>query len=681
MKFIIACLFLVAVLAQKPIPGFRAPSVPLIVMDPYMSIWSHADHLYDEWTSHWTGSIMAMYGMIRVDGKVFRWMGHYNVQSNLDVFDQKSVTTYPTRTVYVFEKNGVELTVSFSTPSFIEKKEYLMLPFTYIDYSVRSTDGQEHEVSVYYDNSGEIPSAYGDHKVDWYIEKVDNYDVITMGEVDQQPLRDRNDRISWGRLFIATESDESVQLATLPDVVIRNAFLNNTAYPENDFNYRNVNDNWPVISMTFNFGKVGSTVVSKYMIFAYDDIKSMNYFGTEMIPLWRHYYEDMYTLLRKVAIPQKEEIVKMCITYDEYLMNKIYKDIDNDEYVTVTALVYRQVTGGCKWVWNPVEEKEWIFMKEISSDGDISTIDVIYPAYPIFHYLAPDVFQTMLLPLLEYSNNEAPKYGVHIEYNLEWAPHHLGVWPICDTKEDQQEHMPVEETGNMLQLILAVAQKTHDLDYLDKYWPLLKKWADYLVKFLPDPGDQLCTDDFMGPSPHNINLAIKGFVGLAAYVDLLKMKGDLEQADVYAHICKDYYRWFKFNGYTDTHSRLQYNLPDSWSIKYNMIFQRVIDTHTFSDEDLQAEIDYYMKEHLNDFGIPLDNRATFTKADWMMWVAAMGSRDQFNQICHAFYRYANETNGRMPISDWFFTLNGDVKGFRARPVMGGIYMPLLALKQ
>lgn len=36
MKFVILAILIAAVLAQKPVPGFRAPSVPLIVQDPYM---------------------------------------------------------------------------------------------------------------------------------------------------------------------------------------------------------------------------------------------------------------------------------------------------------------------------------------------------------------------------------------------------------------------------------------------------------------------------------------------------------------------------------------------------------------------------------------------------------------------------------------------------------------------
>ena len=38
---------------------------------------------------------------------------------------------------------------------------------------------------------------------------------------------------------------------------------------------------------------------------------------------------------------------------------------------------------------------------------------------------------------------------------------------------------------------------------------VLITWGDYIVDSLPDPGDQLCTDDFEGKSPHNVNLAAK----------------------------------------------------------------------------------------------------------------------------------------------------------------------------
>ncbi len=143
------------------------------------------------------------------------------------------------------------------------------------------------------------------------------------------------------------------------------------------------------------------------------------------------------------------------------------------------------------------------------------------------------------LPLLEYANN-----ATYLQYPLSWAPHHLGVWPIADLPWYLQEQMPMEETANFLMMLAAIAHvqigagtrsvettPPPQLQYLTPYWPLIQIWGNYLMSSLPDPGDQLCTDDFEGPSPHNVNLAAKGIVGLAAYSQLQAWFGDSAGAE------------------------------------------------------------------------------------------------------------------------------------------------------
>merc|ERR1719300_871446 len=76
------------------------------------------------------------------------------------------------------------------------------------------------------------------------------------------------------------------------------------------------------------------------------------------------------------------------------------------------------------------------------------------------------------------------------------------------------------------------------------YLPMLQSWADYLVKSLPDPGNQLCTDDFEGPSPHNVNLAAKGIVALEAFAGLLEAKSKCSEALLYRQLAKALaFRW------------------------------------------------------------------------------------------------------------------------------------------
>lgn len=73
-------------------------------------------------------------------------------------------------------------------------------------------------------------------------------------------------------------------------------------------------------------------------------------------------------------------------------------------------------------------------------------------------------------------------------------------------------------------MIDFVAQK-RGIGIFSNYWKLLQQWGEYLVEHLPDPGEQLCTDDFEGFTPHNVNLAAKGIVALGAWSDLLKSQG------------------------------------------------------------------------------------------------------------------------------------------------------------
>ena len=56
----------------------RLPSVPLVVSDPYFSIWSPYDQLTDGSPRHWTNDEKPLEGLLRVDGKTYRFMGVKN---------------------------------------------------------------------------------------------------------------------------------------------------------------------------------------------------------------------------------------------------------------------------------------------------------------------------------------------------------------------------------------------------------------------------------------------------------------------------------------------------------------------------------------------------------------------------------------------------------------------------
>jgi hypothetical protein len=123
---------------------------------------------------------------------------------------------------------------------------------------------------------------------------------------------------------------------------------------------------------------------------------------------------------------------------------------------------------------------------------------ILFNRAPILLYFKPELLLLQLIPILAYANNETSN-----KYPYAFSPHHLGYYPVADIKPDQQENMPVEETANMLLMLAAIAKldKTGGLFkklIYPKYWSLLQQWTDYLTQNLPDPGNQLCTDDFEG---------------------------------------------------------------------------------------------------------------------------------------------------------------------------------------
>jgi hypothetical protein len=126
----------------------------------------------------------------------------------------------------------------------------------------------------------------------------------------------------------------------------------------------------------------------------------------------------------------------------------------------------------------------------------------------------------------------------------------------------------------------------------------------------------------------------------------------------------------------DSNYRLQYDLPNTWSQKYNLIYQYILSLKLFPADVAKLESDYYQTKML-DFGVPLDSRGHLTKSDWTSWIAAFGDNDQANTIIGKLYKFANESPDRVPFSDFYDVSNGHVLGFRARPVMGGLFVRAL----
>ncbi len=274
------------------------------------------------------------------------------------------------------------------------------------------------------------------------------------------------------------------------------------------------------------------------------------------------------------------------------------------------------------------------------------------------------------MPVLNYAASERWKFPN--------APHDLGTYPVARGTDDGGEGMPVEESGNMILLCDAIAKIEGNADFVTPWWHKLTQWAQYLEKFGLDPEEQLCTDDFMGHLAHNSNLSVKAILALAAYGDLCRMRGDEANAQKYFKLAKaDAEHWIKVSDDGD-HSNLAFDKPGTWSQKYNLVWDRILGLNVFPPEVARREVAYY-KKVMQKYGVPLDSRTKLTKTDWSLWSATMAEDPaDFEAIVSPIYDYLTATSARMPFVDSYITDKLASDGMHARPVIGGVFIKMLA---
>ena len=574
---------------------------------------------------------------------------------------QTSVDVQATQTHYTFTCGPVDLALTFSAPMFMDDLDLLSRPVNYVTYSVSSTDGNAHEMEIYFEASPRwaLDQPYQASVSEAYT--ADGLVFLKSGSKEQPVLAKRGDhvRIDWGHFYMAAPEAATTYGIGEPEALRKN-FAEGRTLSEP----LSGEDAAGEMALACDLGSVKSAT-GKVMV-GYDDIYSIQYFGRNLRPYWNRDGNKTIESQFAAANADYDSLIARCYEFDRKLMTDATA-AGGKKYAELCALAYRQALAAHKLVQSPSGELLW-FSKENDSNGSIGTVDITYPSAPMFLYYNTELAKGLMNHIYEYSESG--------RWNKPFPAHDVGTYPQANGQTYGGD-MPVEEGGNMIIITAAVCRQEKSAEYARKHWPALTTWTDYLVQYGLDPENQLCTDDFAGHFAHNVNLSAKAIVAIAAYANMAEMQGLGDVAEKYRTIALDYAaRWQQMADDGD-HYRLTFDKEGTWSQKYNLVWDKLLGLGIFPEEVYNKEISYY-KTRQNRYGLPLDNRETYTKSDWIVWTATMApDRQTFEEFINPLHTFYNETIDRVPMSDWVFTDSQNRRGFKARAVVGGYFIKLL----
>ncbi|MDR3700437.1 MAG: DUF4965 domain-containing protein [Candidatus Sulfopaludibacter sp.] len=669
-------LFIAAVLSsaawgQSP-AAFRPPAVPLVAHDPYFSIWSMTDRLNAENTRHWTGKPATLTSLVRIDGRTYRLMGLDPRRT--PALEQTGVEVTPTRTIYTFAGAGVRIALTFLTPALPYDLEVLSRPLTYVEYTASSTDSAGHQVTIYFEAGADLVVNTPDEPVLASRLQLDGQPVLRMGSREQPVLAKRGDdlRIDWGYLYLTADRAAASSSAAMGRDAARAAFQGSGELPNSD-DFSDSAGSRQALALTLDLGKVGATPSGRYLMLAYDDLYSIEYFQRRERAWWRRNGAGMNDLLR-ASRREHDALAARSAQFDNELTADL-RQAGGERYARLAVLAYRQTLAAHKLVAD-ADGTAMFFPKENFSNGCIATVDVIYPSSPFTMLFNPDLLKAQLQPVLEYARMS--------RWRWPFAPHDLGTYPQANGQvygggeRTEENQMPVEESGNMLIMLAALAHVEGNAAFAEKYWPELTRWAEYLKEKGLDPENQLSTDDFAGHLAHNANLSIKAILALGSYGVLAGMTGHPQEAAAYQKLAREFAaKWIDLAKDGD-HYRLAFDKPGTWSQKYNLVWDRLLGLNLFPPDVARTEMAFYLTKQ-NKYGLPLDNRKDYTKLDWILWTATLAdSQADFEKLVAPAYQFANDSPSRVPLTDWYDTVTGKQQGFQARSVVGGLFVKMLA---
>ena len=663
----------------------RPPSIPLAVRSPYLSTWLPATDLAATAPQFWTGAARGLAGLIRIDGRVYRWAGTPAVGGTVPpAMRQTSVEVTATRSVFTFRAGGVELVAEWLSPVEPGDLRWQSVPLSLLTVSVTATDRRRHSVQVYVDITGEWVSSDESAAIEWHTAAGNGTRHWAVQLQDQQPVTESDQMTEWGTAVWATPTHPGLSYQSGAASHVRGRFAaRGTLANHTDTTFRAIDDRQPVFAFAREMGTADAGSVAFAVGHVRTPLVSYGQDSTPLIPLWTRYWADWQTMTR-AFLAGAAAARKRAVALDARI-ERAATEAAGPGYSAICALALRQCYGGTELAIGP-QGQPWLLGKEISSDGDTNTVDIFDQAFLAWLWMDPDLIPLVMAPILDWCASSAWQDPSYWGTGSPYCVHDLGVYPVATGRvPGNGEQMPVEESAGMLIMAAAYARAvgaSAATPFLSKWQLLWTQWANYLLTQVPFPSEQLTTDDWAPEHANLVNLGIKAIIGLAAAAQIATILGDSTNASTWSSAATGNVGTWQRES-TDTsgnYLNLYEGGTGTWSCLYNAYYQMVIGESLVTDSVASMQASFYLNQ-LTTYGMPLESDVSETnKVAWLFYLAAwLSSYPIAGELMTRNIAYINDTPSLVPYGDRYNTSTGvEASGVEAHPTLGAVFAILAA---
>ncbi|KLO07710.1 hypothetical protein SCHPADRAFT_836241 [Schizopora paradoxa] len=658
----------VRVIAQQ----LLAPAWPLAVKNPFLNTWYQAGPnllpLGEVWPNFWDPSITGWYCDALVDGVHYHLMGEDYFMLSKPV-KQSSVRVTPTRTIIEVVAGPVNISMTFLTPITASDFTRQSLPFSYFLVTVVSADDSQHSVKFYSDISAEWATGDTSFTANSAVETDIDFVILQTSLKAPVPFAEISEHAQDSVALYAIKNGPGINYEVGEDEVVRSASLNSTAgglqnNVDPNISSHPIDSPFDVWGISVDLGNVTSTTTSPavWAIAVTRDPSIQFATLSGIVQLRNSYY--------RMNFSTPHDMVSFFLNDFENALNasiQLDLQITNDaatistEYVDLLSLVSRQAMSALEITVSKDASGNFnasdvmIFLKDMGSvsEGGVNAVDVLYAAFPIYLYLNPDIGGHLLKPLLQ--SQDVP------QYSQPFATQGLGTNYPNATISNLPHDSGIEQSGNMIIMLLAHLQSSGDSSLIRQHYSLIKKWADYLVQISLSPGMQCPSFSDGIFSVNQTNVALKGILGIAAMAKLSSSMGIDSDASNYESVAESYIgQWQNLSLSSDkTYLLTSFGQDASAGLIYNMYVDKLLKLDLIPQSVYDLQTTYYKSQ------LGRSRKASFlcssessslTKfgssiLDWMFFAgAASGDEDLQRSLISLVHYYVFTPSEVTPLS-------------------------------